>query len=182
MTSVPRDKLTNASKPLQLYISLHVGSHCAYSASPPHDASPWSGSLQTITTHWSVHWAVSSLEAHPGSVLQLAQGEFAAYGPADSKVIISKSQRKSEDRSVIREGEVDDRTGPHLQLCNQISIYTLIFKLHSLEFYISHIVLSSKEFRLVVWGKEIQTSPLATPPSNRDCTSNIKSGNPAFPG
>jgi hypothetical protein len=39
--SVLEDRLTNASKPLQLYISLQVGSHCAYSvASPAHDASP----------------------------------------------------------------------------------------------------------------------------------------------
>lgn len=63
-------------------------------------------------------------------------------------------------------------------------IYTLIFKLHSPELrhiYID-IVLSSKGFRLIAWAKEIQAPPLATPPSNRNCASNIQSRNPAFPG
>ena len=118
-----RDRLTNSSKPLQLYVSLQVGSHCAYSVSPAHDSSPWSGSLQTITTHWSVHWAVSWLVAHPERELQSAQGEFAGmYGLAGSKVIIGKSQRESEDMlkdtQAARRGS-DDRRGPHFQLCNQ---------------------------------------------------------------
>ena len=54
--------------------------------------------------------------AHPGSVLQSAQGEVAAmYGLAESKVIIGKTQRESKGTSVRRQlpaGE-DDRTGPH---------------------------------------------------------------------
>ena len=131
--------------------------------------------------------------AHPGSVLQSAQGELAAMqGLAESKVIIGKAQRESEGTCVatpvLRDGEVDDCTGPLLQLCNQITM--LIYKVQSAKshgpelwnIHIGRIVLSSREFRLVVWAKEIQTPPLTTSPSNRNCASDIQSSNPAFPG